>query len=392
MKILAIETSCDDTAVALLEIKKNKIKILADTIVSQAKIHEKYGGVFPMKAKMAHARNLVPALLKVLCGNSKLKILNPKQIQISKIKKILEREPGLSEQMENHLFQIKPPKIDRIAVTYGPGLEPALWVGINFAKALSILWNVPVVPVNHMRGHFLAPLAESKTIKFPALGLLISGGHTELILAKSPASYKLLGTTRDDACGEAYDKVARILDLPYPGGPHIARLAAEGRKSKVESRNEFKLPRPMIHTKNLEFSFAGLKTAVLYLVRKVESTRLPSPERSKSGQGGWKVEQKEKENIAREFEEAVKDVLVVKTGKALEVNKVKTLVVGGGVSANAYIMKNLEKLALKFDVKFLGSSPALATDNAVMIGVAGYFARPSPLSKIKATGNLPIET
>ena len=376
----------------MLEIKKNKIKILADTIVSQAKIHEKYGGVFPMKAKMAHARNLVPALLKVLCGNSKLKILNPKQIQISKIKKILEREPGLSEQMKNHLFKIKPPRIDRIAVTYGPGLEPALWVGINFAKALSILWNVPVVPVNHMRGHFLAPLAESKTIKFPALGLLISGGHTELILAKSPASYKLLGTTRDDACGEAYDKVARILDLPYPGGPHIARLAAEGRKSKVESRNEFKLPRPMIHTKNLEFSFAGLKTAVLYLVRKVESTRLPSPERSKSGQGGWKVEQKEKENIAREFEEAVKDVLVVKTGKALEVNKVKTLVVGGGVSANAYIMKNLEKLALKFDVKFLGSSPALATDNAVMIGVAGYFARPSPLSKIKATGNLPIET
>ena len=394
MKILAIETSCDDTAIALLEVKKSKFRVLGDTIISQTKIHEKYGGVFPMKAKMAHAKNLVPALLKVLKLKKHHKTIFPEG-KIVRVRKILEREPELFDALQERLLNIRPPKIDRIAVTYGPGLEPALWVGINFAKALSIFWNVPIVPVNHMRGHFLAPLAESKTIKFPALGLLISGGHTELILAKSPTSCKLLGATRDDACGEAYDKVARILGLPYPGGPHIARLAEKARSQKLTANNSFTLPRPMMHSKNLEFSFAGLKTAVLYLVRKVESTRLPSPERSKSGQGGWKVEQKEKEQIAREFEEAVKDVLVSKTAKALahmsDMWEIKTLVVGGGVSANTYIMKNLKKLAEKFNIKFLGSSKALATDNAVMIGVAGLYTKAKPLGKIRAVGNLPIE-
>ncbi|MES2059416.1 MAG: tRNA (adenosine(37)-N6)-threonylcarbamoyltransferase complex transferase subunit TsaD [Patescibacteria group bacterium] len=379
MKILAIETSCDDTGIALLDAKASGIKVIADTIISQTKIHEQYGGVFPVKAKMAHAANLVPALLKVITPLTPL-ILRGEEMhksKIAKIKKILEREMGLFEAMEKNLFGVKPPKIDRIAVTYGPGLEPALWVGISFAKALSILWGIPVVPVNHMRGHFLAPMAEGKKIIFPALGLLISGGHTELILAKSAVSFKLLGTTRDDACGEAYDKVARILGLPYPGGPHIARMAEVARRSGRDT-SAYVLPRPMLHSKDLAFSFAGLKTAVLYMAKRIGT-----------------LNEEIKENVAKEFEEAVKDVLVMKTKKALshmsDMWEVKSLVVGGGVSANVYIMQNLEALAKESGVKFLGSSRALATDNAVMIGVAGYFTKAKSLGSIKANGNLPIE-
>jgi N6-L-threonylcarbamoyladenine synthase len=291
---------------------------------------------------------------------------------IKKIEKALDREPELLKQFPA-LFDIKKPSIDRIAVTSGPGLEPALWVGINFTKALSILWDVEVVPVNHMGGHFLAPLAENKKIEFPALGLLISGGHTELVLAKSPVSYKLLGRTRDDAAGEAYDKTARILGLPYPGGPLIANLAEKARKENLPVDPSFALPRPMIHTKEIEFSFSGLKTAVLYMAKKFPV-----------------IDEKAKESIAREFEEAVKDVLVSKTARALKEQKPKTLLIGGGVSANTYIKKHLEKLAKENGVAFLASSKTLATDNAIMIGVAGYFAKPKVLGSIKAEGNLEL--
>ncbi len=374
MRILAIETSCDDTGVALLNASPNSMKVLEETIISQPKNHAEYGGVFPVKAKMAHAANLIPALLKVL-KKSQPKSKTPLPLsKTKKIEKLLEREFGLFEQMEKHLFALKKPKVDKIAVTYGPGLEPALWVGISFAKALSVLWDIPVIPVNHMRGHFLAPMAEGAKIDFPALGLLISGGHTELILGKNPASFRLVGTTRDDACGEAYDKVARTLGLPYPGGPHIAKLAEKTRISKMDT-TEYMLPRPMLHSKDLEFSFAGLKTAVLYMTRKIKN-----------------IDENVKMGIAKEFEEAVKDVLVKKTEKALEQNSVKTLVIGGGVSANTYIIKNLEALAKNSKIKFLYSSKKLATDNAVMIGVAGFFAKPKALSQIKAVGNLPIES
>lgn len=380
MKILAIETSCDETAVAILEVKGGakapKFKVLSHALHSQVKIHEQYGGVFPGLAKREHQINLVPLFLKAIKVNPKSESRNPKQtsnIKIKKIEKVLERETELLTRFPA-LYGKKRPKIDRIAVTTGPGLEPALWVGINFARALSILWDIPVAPVNHMRGHFLAPLAEGKKIEFPALGLLISGGHTELAVAKSPMSYKLLGATRDDAAGEAYDKVARILGLPYPGGPQIAALAEKSRKLKVESRKEFILPRPMIHTKEVEFSFSGLKTAVLYMVQKVESRKL-------------KVE---REIIAMEFEESVKDVLVAKTKIALQKTSVKTLIIGGGVSANTYIKSALLKLAKEYGVEFLASSKKLATDNAIMIGVAGYYAKTRPLGMIKAEGNLPL--
>lgn len=375
MKILAIETSCDETAVALLDVTNKKVEVVGNALYSQVKIHEPYGGVFPNLAKREHQINLVPLLLRALKINPKHETQSTKQIKrqkITKIEKILEREPELLRQFPA-LYSIIKPKINRIAVTTGPGLEPALWVGINFAKALSILWNIPVAPVNHMRGHFLAPLADGKKIEFPALGLLISGGHTELAVAKSPVSYKLLGTTRDDAAGEAYDKVARILGLPYPGGPQIAALAAKARKIKSEIRNEYTLPRPMIHSKEIEFSFSGLKTSVLYLAKRLND-----------------LNDNTRELIAMEFEEAVRDVLVAKTKLALSRVKVRTLVIGGGVSANIYIKSAIQKLAKEFNVTFLASSKTLATDNAIMIGMAGYYTKTKPLGKIKASGQLSL--
>lgn len=385
MKILAIETSCDETAVCLLETagtKNPKFKILANSLFSQAKLHEEFGGVFPNLARREHQKNLTPLFLKTM-SQYFLKVKTKNEIEaknkIEKIKKILEREPELLRDFEKHIVNLPKPKLDRIAVTVGPGLEPALWVGISFAKALGTLWDITVVPVNHMKGHFLAPLAEGHKINFPALGLLISGGHTELVIAKNPISYKVIGQTLDDACGEAYDKVARILGLPYPGGPEIAKLAEQFRKeSKTKNtQSKIQLPRPMIHSKDLNFSFSGIKTAVLYLVRDLQKDNSI-------------ITDEIKKEIAYEFEESTKDVLIHKTKKALEKYKVKTLIVGGGVSANTYIKKNLEKLAKEKKVAFLPSSKNLATDNAVMIGVAGFFAKPKPISKLKAEGNLGI--
>ncbi len=404
MKILAIETSCDETAVCILEakggVKKPVFKLLSNSLFSQAKLHEEFGGVYPNLARREHQKNLIPLFLtvtkKLIFSSTKSRKTNSKQIPKSKsekIKKILEREPELLEQFEKHIFHLPKPKIDKIAVTVGPGLEPALWVGISFAKALSALWDIPVVPVNHMKGHFLAPLAEGEKIEFPALGLLISGGHTELVVAKDPTSYKIIGKTVDDACGEAYDKVARILGLPYPGGPQISALAEISRKNaektlRIAKKNQrdsastphgsaFSLPRPMLHSKDLNFSFSGLKTAVLYLVKKIQDSKFNNLDSVRS-------------QIAQEFEESVKDVLVKKTEKALRTYKVKTLVVGGGVSANTYIKKHLEILAKKEKVKILVSSKSLATDNAVMTAVAGFFAKEKPISKIKAEGNLSL--
>jgi N6-L-threonylcarbamoyladenine synthase len=403
MLILSIETSCDETAVSLIQASTSgKFKVLGNELFSQAKLHEEFGGVFPNLARREHQKNLTPLFLKVLNSlNSKPQTINHKQslniqkklkTKAQKLEAILHREPELLQDFEQHIFKLKKPKIDRIAVTVGPGLEPALWVGVSFAKALGALWDIPVVPVNHMRGHALSVLINGKEkskfqisnfngnkIQFPALALLISGGHTELVLMKSYTSYKVVGQTLDDAAGEAYDKVARILGLPYPGGPEIAKLAEQFRnKSQIKNNNlQIKLPRPMIHTKDLNFSFSGLKTAVLYLVRDLLKSDILNLKSVRS-------------EIAHEFEESVKDVLVHKTRKALEQYKIKTLIVGGGVSANTYIKEHLKNLAEEKEVAYLPSSKELATDNAVMIAVAGFFAKPKPISKIKAEGNLSI--
>ncbi len=379
MRILSIETSCDETAISLLSISKNKIEVLADSLASQAKLHEEYGGVFPNLARREHQKNLIPLAIKVLKESNSFEVSKSQvsSLKVDKLKEILVREPELLEHITNHILDIKAPKIDLIAVTKGPGLEPALWVGISFAKALSELWGIPMIGVNHMEGHITSVLLNrsenqkskiknqklnADSVTFPALSLLVSGGHTELVLVKDWGKYKVIGQTKDDAVGEAFDKVARILGLPYPGGPQISKLADEFRnlsfKSQVSSFKEDKytLPRPMMYTKDFDFSFSGLKTAVLYMVQDIKEM---TPEI--------------KTEIAKEFEDACIEVLVHKTKKAVEHYGVKTLIVGGGVSANKYLRTNLETLAEDLNINLYIPDKSLSTDNAIMIGIAGYL-------------------
>ncbi|MBP6931693.1 MAG: tRNA (adenosine(37)-N6)-threonylcarbamoyltransferase complex transferase subunit TsaD [Candidatus Pacebacteria bacterium] len=406
MKILAIETSCDDTGIAILDARKSGksshcLHMMANAIQSQP-IHTNYGGVFPMMAKREHGKNIVPVFEKALkdAGLYKLKIKNEKlKIDEVKIKKILSRENDLSETFINSISKIAKPKIDAIAVTVGPGLEPALWVGISFAKALSLAWDLPLLPVNHMEGHILSILMTDEgkipEIQFPALSLLVSGGHTELVLMKDFGKYKVIGQTRDDAAGEAFDKVARMLSLPYPGGPEISKLAAGHRKNSNTStspalagtpqeENIIKLPRPMIHSGDFDFSFSGLKTAVLYLLRDLGD-----------------INDEQKKEIACEVEDSIVEVLTYKTIKAIEKYKIQTLIVGGGVSANTHLQKILrEKVGLKIKneklkIKVYFPTKKLSTDNGLMIAITGYFnyikkptKKSPPLSKLKANGNL----
>lgn len=361
MKILAIETSCDETAVALLNIngalEKPDIKVLGNTLLSQVALHEQYGGVYPNLAKREHEKNLPPLLEQTL----KEAVINDPQLTTD--------------------------DIDIIAVTNGPGLEPALWVGINFAVELGKKWNKPVIPVNHMEGHLVSVLFrdenakiknQNEKLELPALGLLVSGGHTELVHIKDFGNYEIIGRTRDDAVGEAFDKTARMLGLPYPGGPEISRLAEKARKRSANDK--IKLPRPMIHSKNLDFSFSGLKTAVLY--------------RLKTEKG---LNDKFKADMARAFEDAAVEVLIEKTRKALfELgDKTRTLIVAGGVSANAHLSQELEKLMGKFSNIVLRMPTKLLTiDNAIMIGIAAFIKikkTPETLKEktpIIASGNL----
>lgn len=395
MKILSIETSCDETALSILEatgsIKKPAFKILANEVASQIELHTQYGGVFPMMAKREHSKAAIPLLKKILkdarLWSAKIKNQNVKfEIKIeNKIKKILEREPELLAQFLEYIPTINIPKLDLIAVTSGPGLEPALWVGISFAKALSVAWNLPVMPVNHMEGHVVSSLLKAREkkegkekiqpVSFPAISLLISGGHTELVLMKDWMKYTVIGETVDDAAGEAFDKVARMMDLPYPGGPEISKLAKEGKENL-----NIQLPRPMIHSPNFNFSFSGLKTAVLYLIRKIGP-----------------LDAQTKKDIAREFENAVTDVLVKKTTKAIEKYKTKTLLLGGGVASNEKIKRAFKDLQKETFPKMKMYFPRkdLSTDNSLMIGMVGYFRflknkKGKNPASIKAQGNLKI--
>ena len=268
MRILAIETSCDETAIAMAEFfgtkKKPEIRVLSNIVSSQVNLHAKFGGVVPNLAKREHQKNLPLILLQALkeagwFKNSKFEIRNSKQIQNSKFKilnKILEREPELLKQFKKRIMPLAPPKIDAIAVTYGPGLAPALWVGVNFARALAYLWDKPLIPTNHMLGHLYSAVLQKNSkhearnpkqiqnskskiqnyfefrisnFEFPAIALLVSGGHTELVLVRGHGKFKVIGETLDDAAGEAFDKAARILGLGYPGGPEISALAETAR-------------------------------------------------------------------------------------------------------------------------------------------------------------------
>lgn len=390
MRILAIETSCDETAIAIVEARGDEreatFTILGNALLSQIELHKQYGGVFPQMAKREHAKNLVPVLEAALAEAEMLREDTQalSQERHDAITKILEREYALAEAFFQFIAECEPPAIDAIAVTAGPGLEPALWVGINFAKALSLAWDKPLVAVNHMEGHILAGLAQKSSgevnsleiggVASPILALLISGGHTELVVMDEWLKYKLLGQTRDDAVGEAYDKVARMLALPYPGGPEISRLAEDARLANVA--NPFSLPRPMINENSCDFSFAGLKTAVLYKLKDTELTETA------------------KKHMAQEFEDAVAEILWKKTARALEESGAQTLVIGGGVSANTNIRRVFAKnIAEHFPAVSLRIPTAdLTTDNAVMIALAGYYRALNKefVTDITASGNLSL--
>jgi N6-L-threonylcarbamoyladenine synthase len=368
MKILSIETSCDDTGIAIIKAEKDKFSILSNIVSSQIKIHQKYGGVYPTMAKREHQKNLVPVLIKAL---KEAKLAKEEKSDNSKIKDlgiILEREKILYDKLKKFLVKYARPDIDIIAVTKGPGLEPCLWVGINFAKALSYCWNIPIVAVNHIESHILVNLLKNK-VRFPAVSLVVSGGHTQIILMKKIGDYKILGETRDDAAGECFDKTAKILGLGYPGGPIISELAKKG-------GNE--LPRPMILTKDYDFSFSGLKTAVLYDYKK----------RDKKTQKSNKYIRE----MCFQIQQAIIDVLIKKTLKAAKDYNAKTIMLGGGVSANKELKKQFRNKIPK-DIDYIFPETILSTDNALMTAITGYYHRKEKLAsskKLSAEANLRI--
>jgi len=350
MLILGIETSCDDTGIAIVEANERRSKrgltrifsIKSNVVSSQIKVHQKYGGVVPNLAAREHLKNIEPCLRKAF----KEAMIAPKQINL-------------------------------ISVTVGPGLIPCLLIGVNFAKTLAYAWKKPIVAVNHVEAHILAVLLENKKINFPAIALVVSGGHTQLVLVKKIGDYKIIGETRDDAAGECFDKVAKLLGLGYPGGPAIA---AEAKGHKIQdTRYKIHLPRPMIKHKNYDFSFSGLKTAVLHIIKSQKS-------KVKS--------QKFIQETCRETQQAIIDVLIEKTIRAAKEYKAKTVILSGGVAANDELRQQLKLKIVncKLKIEFLTPSKILCTDNAAMIALAGYFryklGANTDWKKIKANANL----
>jgi len=313
MLILGIESSCDETGLALYDAAW--ARLLAHAVHSQVAMHQAYGGVVPELASRDHIRRLVPLARGVL------------------------REAG--KQVED---------LDAIAYTQGPGLAGALLAGAAFAHGLAFALGVPAIGVHHMEGHLLSPLLSARAPRFPFVALLVSGGHTQLMRVAAAGSYELLGETLDDAAGEAFDKTAKLLGLGYPGGPAVSKLAESG----VPGRH--KLPRPMLHSEELDFSFSGLKTAVLTLVR----GRVPDPQFHA--------------DVARAFVDAAVDVLVAKCVKALEKTGMKSLVVAGGVGANKQLRAALGEAAASHAFEVFYPEPALCTDNGAMIACAAAFA------------------
>ena len=386
MNILSIETSCDETAVSIVRatgtFPNATYEVLGNALFSQIDIHREYGGVFPAVAKREHAKTIVPMLTKAL-GEAALPstpyTLTPPLTET--LSETLYREHDLTENLIAFLNTQNRPDIDLIAVTAGPGLEPALWVGINFAKALSLAWDIPLMPINHMEGHIFVSAFDGTRILpiiFPSIALLISGGHTELVLMRDWNEYELIGATRDDAVGEAFDKVARMLGLPYPGGPQISKLAEEARKDGIIP--SLTLPRPMLSSDNFDFSFSGLKTAVLYGIKGHELTDVY------------------KREVALAFEDAAAEVLVAKTQRALDEHNAQTLILGGGVAANAHIRTAFTSLFTSDypEHTLYLPTPALTTDNAIMIALAAHarasFDAPAHLEDVVANGNKSLHT
>lgn len=345
MIILGIETSCDDTGIAIIEAKPVRtgpvFNILSNVVSSQIKTHAPFGGVVPNLAAREHLKNIEP------CLRAALKEANKTMREIN-----------------------------LIAATVGPGLIPSLLIGVNFAKALAYKYDIPIVPINHLEGHITAAIGdESSRFKaqnsklFPAIALLVSGGHTQLILIKKFGQYKIIGETRDDAAGECFDKVAKLLRLEYPGGPAISKEAVE-----FNGKTSVSLPRPMIHHKSSDFSFSGLKTAVLYAVRDNKKINIPE--------------------MCHEVQQAIIDVLINKTFKAVEKYKTRTIILSGGVAANEELRKQLGVRSSKLNINFLVPTKNLCMDNGAMIAMAGYFNRAEAtknFSKPIANANLRIK-
>ena len=321
MLILGIETSCDDTGVALLRVKERRLKILSNLVSSQIKFHRKYGGVVPEIAARKHLAQIIPLIEESLRKGKK--------------------------KMED---------IDLIAVTQGPGLLPSLLIGVETAKMISFFWQKPLLGINHLEGHLFSFQLNFKMIKkisFPSLCLIVSGGHTEFILLKSYREARVIGRTLDDAAGEAFDKGAKMLGLSYPGGPLIEKLAKKGNPFA------YHFPRPMINSKNLNFSFAGLKTALLYFLKDKSKDFL----------------QKERKNICASFQEAILDVLVEKSIQAIKIYRVKNFILGGGVTANLFFRQKLKKRIKEENPssKLFFPLKRYSQDNGAIIALAAYF-------------------
>ena len=359
---------CDETAVCIAESDKTeknplilaKVKILGDSLISQVNQHAEYGGVYPTLAVREHKKNLCPVLFEALKSAKMFEEKN-NETKLGSVEEYLSREKELLVDFKNKITKIKPPSIDAIAVTCGPGLEPALWVGINFARALSCYWDIPLFAVDHMKGHIVSALFSDGILSappFPLLSILLSGGHTEFVYSKEKNFYEIIGETRDDALGEAYDKVGRMLGLPFPGGYEVACCAQQARK---ENTPGVVFPIPMSKNESLDLSFSGLKTAVK---RHIEELKGSTPTKTQINQ------------ISRGFEDAAIKSVINKVKKAMEQFNVSSVVLGGGVSANEFLKEELKKV-LKKDMAFGDTKKnlflpkkELSTDNAVMIALA----------------------
>jgi N6-L-threonylcarbamoyladenine synthase len=313
MRVLGIETSCDETGIALFDSEHG---LLADALYSQVAVHEEYGGVVPELASRDHVRKTLPLIDEVLS------------------------RAGVSGA-----------ELDGIAYTAGPGLVGALMVGATLARSLALGWGVPSLGIHHMEGHLLAPMLEAERPQYPFVALLVSGGHTQLVRVDGIGRYRLLGESLDDAAGEAFDKTAKMLGQPYPGGPHIARLAGSG----VAGR--FTFPRPMTNRPGLDFSFSGLKTHALNTINE------------HGGRDG--LDEQTRDDIARAFQTAVVETLVIKCRRALEQEQLDTLVIAGGVSANEELRLRLRKALDKRGGRVFYPAPRFCTDNGAMIAFAG---------------------
>ena len=316
MLILGIETSCDETGVAIYDSKKG---LLGHKLYSQIKLHAKYGDVVPELASRDHINYIIP-LIHDLLSDCKINIQN----------------------------------IEAIAYTSGPGLSGALLVGSSVAESLACALGIRSIPIHHLEGHLLAPMLEEEKPKFPFIALLVSGGHSQLIHAKELGKYKIIGDTLDDAAGEAFDKTAQLLGLGYPGGASLSKLAEKGKK-------RYDLPRPLLHSNELDFSFSGLKTAVLYLVKKQTT-----------------LTEEIKADIAYAFEESITDVLVKKTIQALKQEGLKRVIISGGVGANKALRRKIIAKCRQNKFKYYFPDLGFCTDNGAMIALAGALRLNTP--------------